>query len=334
MGVLVLGHASERVHDVTDRYDPGQPTFVDDGQVSNPVLRHDLYDVSQIVVGRRLDHVARHHPTDFKGLELVRPARHETEDVPFRENSDDLSAIYHDHATYIVIDEYTNRVEDTIIFGRGYDVAPFVAKDIPDLHTCLRRTGAGNPCSISRLARRRAIRVSIQKCTLTGEYERMKRPLFASNLCVALLVTLGACGDNDNGIDFGAPPPGPYRLTLEGDESFQGPHGGHSINVVVVNGNLGGLAVAEGKGIISFTNDISFDFGFARLLAEGVDHDVYYWIDSNIGGGNVGTCDPPEIDHQWTSAVRNPRANIEIAHSHNDADNIDVCFAFSLSSPE
>ena len=54
----------------------------------------------------------------------------------------------------------------------------------------------------------------------------MKRPLFASNLCVALLVTLGACGDNDTGIDFGAPPPGPYRLTLEGDESFQGDHTG------------------------------------------------------------------------------------------------------------
>ena len=169
---------------------------------------------------------------------------------------------------------------------------------------------------------------------LTGEYERMKRPLFASNLCVALLVTLGACGGDDNGIDFGAPPPGPYRLTLEGDESFQGPHGGHSINVVVISRNLGGLAVAEDEAIISSTSGTGFDFGFARLLAEGVPHDVYYWIDSNIGGGNVGTCDPPEIDHQWTSAVRNPRANIEIAHSHNDADNIDVCFAFSLSSIE
>ena len=225
-------------------------------------------------------------------------------------------------------DEYTNRVEDTIIFGRGYDVAPFVAKDIPDLHTCLRRTGAGNPCSISRLARRRAIRVSIQKCTLTGEYERMKRPLFASNLCVALLVTLGACGDNDNGIDFGAPPPGPYRLTLEGDESFQGPHGGHSITVVVISRNLGGFAVVEDKAIISFTNDTAFDFSFSRLLAEGVPHDVYYWIDSDIDGGTPGTCDPPEIDHQWSTTITNPREGIFLSESHVDADNAEVCSFF------
>ena len=225
-------------------------------------------------------------------------------------------------------DEYTNRVEDTIIFGRGYDVAPFVAKDIPDLHTCLLRTGAGNPCSISRLARRRAIRVSIQKCTLTGEYERMKRPLFASNLCVALLVTLGACGGDDNGIDFGAPPPGPYRLTLEGDESFRGPHGGHSINVAVFSRNLGGFPVAEGKGIISFTNDISFDFGFSRLLAEGVDHNVYYWIDSDIGGGTPGTCDPPEIDHQWSATIVSPREGILLSESHVHDNNFEVCSFF------
>ena len=55
-----------------------------------------------LVVGRRLDHVEGHHLTDFKGLELVRPARHETEDVPFREDPDDLSAIYHYHATLIL----------------------------------------------------------------------------------------------------------------------------------------------------------------------------------------------------------------------------------------
>ena len=74
MCVLVLSNAPERVHDITDRDDPGQPTFLDDGKVSNPVFRHDLHDVSQIVVGRQLDYVARHHLTDFKGLEFVRLA--------------------------------------------------------------------------------------------------------------------------------------------------------------------------------------------------------------------------------------------------------------------
>jgi len=155
----------------------------------------------------------------------------------------------------------------------------------------------------------------------------MKRPLFASNLCVALLVTLGACGDNDNGIDFGAPAPGPYRLTLEGDESFHGLHGGQVINVVVVNRNLGGFLVAEDKVIISLTNG-TFDFGFSRLLAEGVDHGVYYWIDSDIGGGTPGTCDPPEIDHQWSATIVNPREGILLSESHVDADNSEVCTFF------
>ncbi len=143
MRVLVLGDPPERVQDVTDRDDPGHPTSLDDGQVSNPVLRHDLYDLGQLVIGRHLDHVARHHLTDFKGLELVWLARHEPKDVAFRENPDDLLAIYHHDATYVVIHENAHGVEDAVALGRGHDIAPFVAEDIPDLHTCLLRTGAG-----------------------------------------------------------------------------------------------------------------------------------------------------------------------------------------------
>ena len=156
----------------------------------------------------------------------------------------------------------------------------------------------------------------------------MKRPLFASNLCVALLVTLGACSDDDNGIDFGAPPAGPYRLTLEGDESFRGPHGSHFINVVVISRNLGGFAVAEDKAIISLTNSTSFDFSFSRLLAEGVPHEVYFWIDSDIDGGSPGTCDPPEIDHQWSATIANPREGILLSESHVDDNDFEVCSFF------
>ena len=156
----------------------------------------------------------------------------------------------------------------------------------------------------------------------------MKRPLYVRNLCMALLVTLFACSDNDTGIDFGAPPPGPYRLTLNGDASFQGQHGGHPINVVVVSRNLGGFVVAEERVTISPTADHSFTFGFSSLLAEGVDHDVHYWIDSNIGGGSPGTCDPPENDHQWSVAILNPRAGIELGEGHDDANNTEVCASF------
>ena len=150
------------------------------------------------------------------------------------------------------------------------------------------------------------------------------RPLYISTLCAALLVTLGACDKTDTGIDFGGPPPGPYRLTLQGNASFNGPHGDQSISVVVVSRNLG-FVVAEETATISPTEDPSFTVSFSRLLAEGGDYDVFYWIDSNIGGGSIGICDPPENDHQWSEAVLNPREGIFLGVDHDDAETSDAC---------
>ena len=152
------------------------------------------------------------------------------------------------------------------------------------------------------------------------------RPSYISTLCAALLVTLGACDQTDTGIDFGGPPPGPYRLTLEGNSSFRGPHGDETISVVVVSRNLGFVVVQETATISPTENP--FVFTFSRLLAEGVDYDVYYWIDSNVGGGSVGTCDPPENDHQWSEAILNPRAGIFLDVTHDDAVNTEVCSLF------
>ena len=153
------------------------------------------------------------------------------------------------------------------------------------------------------------------------------RPSYISTLGLALLVTLGACDQTDTGIDIGGPPPGPYRLTLEGNATLSGPHGDQSIHVVVVSRNFD-FVVAQATATISSTEGSSFDFAFPRLLAEGGDYDVFYWIDSNIGGGSVGTCDPAENDHQWSEAVLNPRAGIFLEVGHNDADNTEVCSSF------
>ena len=114
---------------------------------------------------------------------------------------------------------------------------------------------------------------------------------------------------------------------LEGDPSFQALHGDQSISVVVVSQNLG-FVVAQSTVTISPTAEPAFAFSFSTLLADGVDYVVYYWIDSNIGGGLEGTCDPPENDHQWTTTISGPREDIDISESHDDDDSAEVCFSF------
>ena len=126
----------------------------------------------------------------------------------------------------------------------------------------------------------------------------MKRTLCVGNLCVALLVTLGACRGS-GGSDGITPPPGPFDLTLVGDASFQGPHGGQAIYVAVLD--LADEVVAQEDGTISATLDPAFSFTISDLLANQ-GYEIHYWIDSNVGGGSVGVCDLPGIDHQWSVA--------------------------------
>jgi len=63
-------------------------------------------------------------------------------------------------------------------------------------------------------------------------------------------------------------------------------------------------------------------------MQAGIDYEVHYWIDSNIGGGTLNVCDPKAIDHQWSvefAAVANDK---DLTVSHNDALTEDVCETF------
>ena len=80
----------------------------------------------------------------------------------------------------------------------------------------------------------------------------MNRTLFSTTLCVGLLVVLAACGDD------GVTDPATYQLTFQGDASFQGPHGSHSISVRLVRTSDGALVGPNYSGTVSASADPAF----------------------------------------------------------------------------
>ena len=145
----------------------------------------------------------------------------------------------------------------------------------------------------------------------------MKRTSLLTSLCVSLLVALGACGDDPT-----------FQLIFGIDASFQGPHTGHAIMVAVVR-TSDGAVVEQQTGSVSGTADPAFSFTSLGLLEEGEAYQVHYWIDSNFGGGTVGTCDPKANDHQWSVAIPAVAGDVTITEAHNAANTVDVCTTFT-----
>ena len=144
----------------------------------------------------------------------------------------------------------------------------------------------------------------------------MKRTSSGTILCVGLLVTLGACGDDPT-----------FQLSFGVDASFQGPHAGYAIRVAVVR--IGdGAVVADRTGPISATADPAFSFTELGLLERAEAYQLHYWIDSNFGGGIVGECDPPDNDHQWNVTIPPVGTDIDIVVSH-DLGFTGVCLTFA-----
>ncbi len=156
-----------------------------------------------------------------------------------------------------------------------------------------------------------------------GPWARRSAPALA--LAVALTVGV-ACGDDEGD---GTGPVGPFQLTFELDDSFQGPHGGQAISVAVVRASNDEV-VARENGTVSATANPSFSFATGAVLDGGTAYEVHYWIDSNFGGGVVGVCDPKAIDHQWNAAVGSPSADVTITEAHDPASTEDVCTSFTV----
>jgi len=119
-----------------------------------------------------------------------------------------------------------------------------------------------------------------------------------------------------------------HDLTFSGDASFHGPHGGQPIHVAVVQADTGKV-VALASGTVSKTADPAFSFDFPGALMDGKSYEVDYWIDSNFGGGTVGTCDPKSHDHQWHVVLGAATGNVSHTETHRPAETGDVCDTFS-----
>ncbi len=145
----------------------------------------------------------------------------------------------------------------------------------------------------------------------------MEHTSLVSSLCVALLVALGACGDNLT-----------FQLIFGIDASFQGPHTDHAIMAAVVR-TSDGAVVAQQTGTVSGTTDPAFSFTSLGLLEEGEAYQVHYWIDSNFLGGTMGVCDPTLNDHQWSVAIPAVAADVTLTEAHNAANTVDVCSTFA-----
>ncbi|MHC4235926.1 MAG: hypothetical protein ACYSUQ_12485 [Planctomycetota bacterium] len=149
-------------------------------------------------------------------------------------------------------------------------------------------------------------------------------PVLALGAALAIGV---ACSDDEGG--GGTGPVGPFQLTFELDDSFQGPHGGQAITVAVVRASNGAV-VERGNGTVSATASPPFSFTTGDVLEGGTAYEVHYWIDSNFGGGIVGVCDPKATDHQWNAAVAAPSDDVTITEAHDQASTEDVCTSFTV----
>jgi hypothetical protein len=159
----------------------------------------------------------------------------------------------------------------------------------------------------------------------TRDPRRWSRSPFA--LLALLTMALGgaACNDDEG---MTGPSGGPYTLTFSLDASYQGPHGGQSINIAVLRSS-DGVMVAGGDGIVSATQAPSFSFATAAVLEAGMDYEVHYWIDSNFGGGTPGDCDTRNVDHQWRVEIPSVSGDVTLTESHDPSMTEDVCSTFS-----
>ena len=138
-----------------------------------------------------------------------------------------------------------------------------------------------------------------------------------------VLVSGGACGDY---VDTTGP--FSFHLTFSLDASFGPPHEGDPVYWSLVQSS-NGFSADFGSGVVSNTADPAFSFTTADVMRRGVDYEVHYWIDSNIGGGTLGLCDEETIDHQWSTELLSVSNDVDLTVPHTPALVENVCSSFS-----
>lgn len=139
---------------------------------------------------------------------------------------------------------------------------------------------------------------------------------------LVLFLLPAACGSSSSYSTNNSP--GPYKVTLSLDGSFNTLQGGQSIRIAVVRAT-NGVKVAEGSGIVSGTLDPSFTFVSGNVMERGIGYGVHFWIDSN---GN-GACDSPTVDYQRSIEILVATNDVNFTEPYNPAITEDVCSTFN-----
>ena len=158
------------------------------------------------------------------------------------------------------------------------------------------------------------------------------RTAVLASLLLACLFTLH-CDDGDEVIISGS---GPFSLRFSLAADFQ-IYGGQTISWALLRSDNGEKLVA-GRGTISPTTNPPFSVNTGNVMLFGVPHQMHYWIDSNIGGGTPGECDPvvrddddeiiESFDMQWIAPFGGATSDLVFIAIHNPDRVQDVCDTF------
>jgi hypothetical protein len=159
----------------------------------------------------------------------------------------------------------------------------------------------------------------------------MTKALQSVMFCLLLVACSTILGDSDEEVVIcdGVTDDVQFELTFAVDVSFQVAHAGDrlydTMSCTSGDGFLG--SGGGGSGPISDPSVI-ISSSVTTGIQSGAEYQIYFWIDSDIGGGTVGVCDPPAIDHQWIVTIPTVTGDVNIIFSHDDATVSDVCSAF------
>lgn len=167
---------------------------------------------------------------------------------------------------------------------------------------------------------------------------RARRSHLSSRRAVLVILLLACpftlhCDDGDEVIVSGS---GPFSLRFSLAADFQ-QYGGQTVSWALLRSDTGEKLVT-GRGTISATTNPAFSVNTGDVMLFGVPHQMHYWIDSNIGGGMPGECDPvvrdendeiiESFDMQWIAQFGGVTDDLVFIAIHSPDRVQDVCDTF------
>lgn len=143
-------------------------------------------------------------------------------------------------------------------------------------------------------------------------------------LLPVLALGLVACDERSTDVS-----PWPFDIVVSGDSAFGHKYAGKRFNAMLLLKESGNF-LSWGREWVS-DEELPVLFIFGDKIYEGHDYVLKFWVDSNFGGGRVGPCDPPDIDHQWQMEITDVSGDVNLHNiSPPSPDDFEpVCDAFN-----